>query len=198
VERRANVRRRSSESLEETIHRYELRRQTKSGGSSPQSPLSQEPSITEAGTLVLTFGREVVRLNYARDLQIVEEDLDNELKKQPALYTFYARILAMQKALVDSAKNELREYEGRLYTLLKFRLQERDGKKPTQADIEGEMSRDVQLRDKRRRLVELQLQLDVLWSIRDSLAQKKDCLMTLAANKRAEWSTDLYLRRNTR
>ena len=198
MERRANVRRRSSESLEETIHRYELRRQTKSGGSSPQSPLSQEPSITEAGTLVLTFGREVVRLNYARDLQIVEEDLDNELKKQPALYTFYARILAMQKALVDSAKNELREYEGRLYTLLKFRLQERDGKKPTQADIEGEMSRDVQLRDKRRRLVELQLQLDVLWSIRDSLAQKKDCLMTLAANKRAEWSTDLYLRRNTR
>jgi len=150
--------------------------------------------FSDNGVLKLRFGEEVVELNYMEHLHIDENNLDTELAQQPALYTYYARLLGMQKALVDSAKNELREYEAKLYTFIKNRLATASGgRRPTEAEVSAKVNEDPQLKERRRQVIELQLQLDVLWSIRDSLAQKKDCLMTLAANRRREWDTDLFL-----
>jgi len=147
--------------------------------------------------LTLNFDGEELRLEYAQHLSINEEDLNSELSQQPSLYLWYARILGMQKALVDTAKNALREQEGRLYTLIRNRLEQTLGRRPAQVEVDARLNQDSQLKERRQNLIELQLQLDVLWGIRDSMAQKKDCLLSLAHNRRAEMSLDLHVNKTT-
>ena len=78
-----------------------------------------ELDFLNSGNLTLRFGDERVVLNYKEHLSVDEDNLDYELARQPALYVYYAKLLGMQKALLETAKNELREYEGKLYTFLK-------------------------------------------------------------------------------
>jgi len=189
------------ELLNETISRYRKMKETKLGGKEVKeevkvkrlsAPASKE--FFTSGRLTVVFGEERVSVDYEKDLRIDEDNLDEELKKQPALYAYYGKLLAIQKSKVEQEKNELKEYEARLYLFIRDRLQTDSKKRPTQAEIEATMLKDRQLKERKERLIQLQTVLDLLWAIKDGLAQKQHVLLTLAANRRAEWSTDLYVK----
>jgi len=161
--------------------------------SSPSTPGGLE--FANDGRVTLHFGNDVVTVDYREHLEVDPENLDEALIRQPGLYAYYSRLLGMQKALLETAKNEFKEYQARIYTFIKQRLQV-GLRRPTEAEVSAKIAEDGQYKARKQRLVEMQLQLDFLWSIRDGLVQKKDCLITLAANRRREWDADLHVNKS--
>lgn len=162
----------------------------------PSAVLASESSQSQESDSILRLNlneRDYV-LNYANDLEIHEDELNLHLSKQPGLYAFYGRIVALQKSVVDRLKLEIKEYEGRLFLGTKAKLLTiSERKAPTISEVEAYMCGDARLKNFRRELITEQLQLDILNVIKDSFAQRKDTLVALAANKRREWDTELFV-----
>tara|TARA_Y100000310_G_scaffold330440_1_gene402062 strand:- start:938 stop:1387 length:450 start_codon:yes stop_codon:yes gene_type:complete len=148
--------------------------------------------MNKAETLLVAFQD----LNWENYIEIsdaiVEFDKSNvegELITQASIYSYYQGLLTVAKREYDKAQLDLAQF------VATSRKDEQDaclrsGKKTTEKSLEAYVVALPQYKEKTSITIELSYKLGLLKGLVDALQQKKDMLIQLSANARAE--TKLY------
>ena len=147
------------------------------------------------GEITITFGDEVYRGNYVKDLQISEFDINSCLVTQPALYVFWSKMAAIARTIYDKAKFDLEKYEAQLYSYLKSEKENR-GEKVTEKQLESLVRLDPRRQELFNTMLRARLQYDHLNAIREAFSIRTNMLMSLSANLREEQQTSLSVYSN--
>jgi hypothetical protein len=150
------------------------------------------PTPIVEGWIEIRFGSQTYRGNYLNDLDIKEQDINDELKKQPVRYVFWARMTAFAKVVYAKWKRELDKYSGQTYSFIRREMEAR-GEKFSERLLDSKVLLDVKYQELSDKVLRARLQLDHLTSIKDAFQQRKDLLMSLGANLRDEWDTNLAI-----
>lgn len=148
------------------------------------------------GRVQVRFGTEVYRGNYVEDLDVDEGHINDALIAQPARFVFWAKLAAVARVIYEQAKLELEKYDAQLYTF-KRNEKETAGEKVTERQLETMVSLDVHHQDKVTAVLRAKLQYDHLDSVKEAFLQRSQMLMSVSANLRQEWETNLSLRAHT-
>lgn len=127
-------------------------------------------------------------------LSIDVANLDNELVQQPETFVHYALKAAQRKSLMEKAKLERDTTERRLY------LQYRDtavasGEKTTEALLDARVKASDEYLAACAAFSAHQEQYFIFDAITEAYRQRKDMLITVAANARAEMDTNLNIKK---
>jgi len=146
------------------------------------------------GEIVIRFGNEVYRGNYLEDLRINEATINDMLAAQPSLFVFWAKMCALQRAILEKKKMELDRYEAQLDSYIRAE-KERRGEKVTEKIVENAIKRDSRRDDLANQLLAEKLKYDQLVAIKEAFSQRASMLMSIGANLREELSeTQLSVR----
>jgi len=118
------------------------------------------------------------------ELAINPNNLDREMREQPTVFDKFATLAAMTKAKADRAEYRLEECEAELF--LKFKaLKEKESF--TESQIKSKITIDSKRLALVNRLVAAQEQHGIVVAAKEAFAQRKDCLISLGATRRAEF-----------
>jgi hypothetical protein len=121
----------------------------------------------------------------AGDLNIDKTDLDEEIVKQPALYSYYAERQAEADQKVKDQKLALEVFEAALDRQIRDKaLAKRE--KLTEQQVVMRMKNSDAWINHRKKVNELTAQADQIKGIVEAMRQKKDMLITISANARQE------------
>lgn len=127
------------------------------------------------------------------DLPIDETQLDKLLCDQPGTHGRYGRITALAKAKVERVDSALEELEAQLY--LKIRKKKDSGEeKLTEPMIKAMIVTDSTRLALVNKLMEAKEQFEVALAAKEASAHKKDCLISIGANRRAEYDSELRIK----
>jgi len=115
-----------------------------------------------------------------KELQIDLSNLNEELAKQPAKFAWWGVVHAVAKDLVDTE-------EGKLDSEIR-KSAEASGEKITETKIKNLINVNEKYR-------ELKNQERIARVIKEAFAQRKDMLISLAANLREEFDTELSIKK---
>lgn len=136
--------------------------------------------------IVLGDGREY-EIDLKKELEIEETSLNTILSKQPGQFAWIGVLHSLSAARVERLKNKLEYHE---YSLdLKIRNQsDKGGKggKLTENKIKAMIKTDSKRMSLVKRLISAKEQTEWLQAARDAFGHRKDCLISLGANRRAE------------
>lgn len=126
------------------------------------------------------------------ELEINEENLDEELSSQPQKFAWFATMAAMARAKVERLEYDLEEFE--LQLDLKIRREADKDEKLTEALIKAKVRTDAGRNEKVERLCRAKEQAEIAQAAKDAFSQRKDCLISIGANRRAQFETSLAIR----
>ena len=126
-----------------------------------------------------------------RDLQIDPTNINDQLSKQPALYAWFATVHEMARTKREQVENELELLYSTLYREIKNQTA---GMKVTEKETEAIIETNPKYTGTKNRLLDLHDQERIAAVVRDAYSHRKDCLITLASNLRAQWDTDLSIK----
>tara|TARA_R110001583_G_scaffold59799_1_gene177775 strand:- start:28400 stop:28846 length:447 start_codon:yes stop_codon:yes gene_type:complete len=117
--------------------------------------------------------------------KIDRANMDVELSRHASHYSYYSAMQDLGKRKLDDANLDLTIYTAQTR---KMRTQDSAGlaKKPTAKDLDDHVLSQDEYRTLSMRVNELTLKYNMLRSLVQSLGQKKDLLVQLSANMRAE------------
>ena len=120
-----------------------------------------------------------------RITRIDRSNMDDELSRHASHYSYYSAMQDLGKCRLDDANLELTIYTAQTR---KLRTEESTGfaKKPTAKDLDDYVLSQDGYRRLATKVNELTLKYNMLRSLVQSLGQKKDLLVQLSANMRAE------------
>lgn len=148
----------------------------------------------EIGKIKLIVGKndEEVKVNLEERLAIDQEDLNSELSNQPSEFARFAVLAARAKSRRERIDYELEEYENKLDISIREGATKEDGL------TEGKIKALVRIDSKRLAVVNTLIEAkeieEIAIAAKEAFSQRKDCLISLGANRRAEMDTDLYLK----
>ena len=128
------------------------------------------------------------QLNFYEDLKVDANKLDENVEKQPILYMQYGELASDKRDIVENQKlkvkvkdAELKELEATLH--LKFKIQEIEGKKPTDTQVQSLVitSKEYKIKfdefiKELEKLNKLKYELDILDTAVTSFQQRKNML----------------------
>lgn len=111
--------------------------------------------------------------------------IDNDLMNQPSLYSYYNGLLAIAKKELDEANLDLEQY------ISKTRKAEHESKlntggKATDKYLESFVLSQEEYCNLNRVVIDKQFKHNLLRALVQAMETKKDCLIQLSANQRAE------------
>jgi len=115
----------------------------------------------------------------------ISDDIDKELATQSAIYMYVAEQAITAEAEYEKLKFKLEEYEVTLDKNIREAL-EQEGKKTTEKMLENEIKRNKMYQKLRSKLIELRAKRDLLKNLKEAWYMRKDMLVQIAINKRAE------------
>lgn len=145
-----------------------------------------------AGTLVVKLDREYV-LDYEEELKIAEETINQNLADQPQRYCFYAMLEELAEETMGQAKMTLEIIEAETDKLVRERLVQA-GAKFTEAVVMNEIKTDPTRLKALVAFNEARAVVGKLHAIREAFIHRKDMLVTLASNMRAQMDTNLSVK----
>lgn len=135
-------------------------------------------------------------LNWETYIKIVDEavkinhmSLNEDLEKQPTFYSHFAGLAAICKKDMDKAANDIETTSARLKQD-EYRRCRETGDKCTDKYLESYILSHPDYIELSNKLIVLNGKYNLLKSITTALEHRKDCLIQLSANNRAE--TNLY------
>lgn len=151
-------------------------------------------------TLEVKTRTAVNQLNLGEDLRIDPMNLSTDFCEQPAKFAYWATVAAQARALVDRARLKVDQMEENIKKSLMGELDaevrqtmELDGVKITEAKVQSNIythpkyiAAMEELQVARAELVELQEQSTMMDVAKDAMNQRKDMLISLGAQIRAE------------
>lgn len=143
-------------------------------------------------------------LDLSEDLAIDEENLDQLLCDQPSKFVKYARIAGMAKSKVERLDYKLEELEANLG--LKIREEnpkkkagakpEEGGPKITEGTINAMIKTDATRIALVNELMDAKEQYEIVNAAKEASSQMKDCLISIGANRRAQYDPELSIKRS--
>ena len=150
----------------------------------------------EEGKITIRLGRETYVGNYIEDLSIDEQNLNTALIEQPTRYVFWALMTARAKIILYQWKQELDRYEAQMYTYIRS-AKAAEGEKFTEKLLDAEVELDEKTKELKKKVLKAQLQHDHLSAVRGAFEMRSQMLMSLGANLREEWGTQLAIKEKT-
>jgi len=145
------------------------------------------------GKIELRIGNQVYRGNYMEDLRISEGNINEVLKTQPERFAFWSQMEFLARMIAEKWKMELERTEAQVY--LQFREEASlNGEKITEKTLEAKMRLSPEIDSVRQRYLQAKLQYERLRAVAEAFRQRKDMIMSLAANLREEMDSSLSLR----
>jgi hypothetical protein len=139
-------------------------------------------------------------LKLGEDLAINEEDLDQLLCDQPSRYVRYATIAGMARSKVERLEYKLEELEANLDLAIREKKEkqkvtkEEGGEKLTEGKIKSIIITNSTRLALVNELMEAKEQYEISNAAKDASGQKKDCLISIGANRRAQYDSELSLK----
>ena len=141
-------------------------------------------------------------LDLAEDLKINKTDLSESYMDQPAKFAWYAVLAAQARAQADALKNKIEQKEDYIRKILRGKLDaevrkqlELDGEKVTEGKVENGINCHPkyaealeELHELRDKYVEVNENASILETAKEALNQRKDMLISLGAQMRADMS----------
>lgn len=125
----------------------------------------------------------VNRIN-GQDFQINNNDLSNEMVRQPALYVYYANLYSAKMKETANLKSRLDYLQGQIHQELKN--EELAGTKLTDKDKEKRLKSDSRYLAAKSAVDTAEIEEEYYRNLLDALKQKKDMLIQLALRQRDE------------
>jgi len=146
------------------------------------------------GKLTIVLGDEVQELNPDAELKLAEETINDDLKNQPALYAFYA-------VLQEAADSELADRKLAMETMEAV-LDEHiraealtAGTKVTETMIGSKIRLNEDYQASIIALNQAKAQAGKLRAIKEAFVHRKDMLVTLASNMRAQADPEIFIKK---
>lgn len=122
-------------------------------------------------------------------LRFDEAQIDEHLTKQPSLYAWIATLQALASAKRKRLELDLEIAEEQFGQDLRDAAA-KSGVKLTENGIKEQKITNKRLLDYRKQLIETEQQEDICKGAAEAFRQRKDCLVTFAANLRAQSAPD--------
>jgi len=133
----------------------------------------------------------IYKFDLEEELKIERDDLDSQLGEQPSKFAWFASMCAMAHAKAEKAEYRLKQYEAEID--LKIRESKGDAKL-TEAAIKAKVMNDSERLALVNRLIAAKEQYEIVQAARDAFDQRKDCLISIGANRRAEHDVECFLK----
>ncbi len=117
-------------------------------------------------------------------LKIDKDNLDNELITLPGQFGWIASLRAIAYAKHENCNNKYKIEHANSYDTVLNQYE----KKPTEKAIEAEMRMNSQYETRKKLLVKLKREFDLLDGLLQALRHKKDMLQTISSNMRHEYN----------
>jgi len=143
--------------------------------SSKSSPLS---------ILRIKLGKEEVVIDIHKELRILEEGLEDNLKQQPLSYGFLSMVYQEATKTLKEYKLEVEGFYCELYNKHKNAVV--GGKYLTKEGVEAKIKLTPKYKLMCKKLIQLETNKGRLEDLKRSLEQRKDIMQTLSANRRKE------------
>jgi hypothetical protein len=147
----------------------------------------KKTKLNKIPILVQLYPEDVYKSDLAKALKIDRHNLTNELLKQPALYGFWAGLYSIVSARVAFLIEQLENLEGELF---KYYRIDKHISKPT--DIKHFIQRNPKHQEARKKLRRWQDAERTLKYAERAFSQRKDILMAINANRRADKKSEGY------
>lgn len=138
--------------------------------------------------LKIKIKNKTYKSNLAEESIITGENINKAIMEQPGLFAWYSVICSKAKRLVDLKKAEKKK----LYAQLDKRYRN-ELEKVTDKSVEQAIERDIKYLNLNKEVIDAEYSYNIAYAAVDTLKQKKDMLITLASNMRAERDSDITL-----
>jgi hypothetical protein len=145
----------------------------------------------------IVIGEKTYTINF-EDFLIDEANLDVLLCRQPEDHGRYGRIVALAKSKVERLEYALEELEANLDSAIRDAKQKAKGKEGEEKLTEGRIKQLIISNPTRlakiNELLEAKEQHEIAYAALQASAQKKDCLISIGANRRAQYDSELSIK----
>jgi len=140
--------------------------------------------------VAMKVGGQVIEYDLAKELACSEDTINEDLKNQPSFFAYYA-------VLTEKAQSELAEAKAALELLeatldAQFRSEET---KTTETMIKNRIRLDKSYQEALEVFNTLKLNVGLLSAAKEAFYHRKDILISLASNMRAQMDASVYLKR---
>ena len=118
-------------------------------------------------------------------LKIDESHLNDEIMRQPGEYAYYTRKYADKKKDVELLKLELNVLVAERDSFLREDFTSK-GEKFTEPKITNAINKESKAVELKKKIINAECEYDTLKGIVSAWDQRKDCLVSISANKREE------------
>ena len=137
---------------------------------------------------------EELKVDFEHDLKIDVANLNDELMRQPGLFSRWAVLAVEARAERDRLEEKLKVTDAHLDNEFREKA-EREGTKITEKKLLSQILLDPRHAQAMENCLEARKDADILQvGAREAFSQRKDCLISLAANLREEFDADLYIK----
>lgn len=140
----------------------------------------------------IKLGEKEYDLKYEEELKCAEETINEDLTEQPSLFAWYAVLHEMADEVYSRSKMELEIAEATLDA--KYRKEAMDNKEKI---MEKQIASKIVLTDihiaLRNTMIEAKKNVGTLKAIKDSFSHRKDMLIALASNMRAQADPEIFV-----
>lgn len=141
--------------------------------------------------LKLNINGQDIELDYITELELHEETINEDLKKQPNLFAFYVVLSEKAQADLGESKLALEIMEAELDADIRLDLV--DGKKPTEKSIQAKILLNEDYQEARMEVIMRQKAVGILRGLKESFNHRKESVIALASNMRAQRDPDIYI-----
>lgn len=142
-------------------------------------------------TIVISESQ-TVDLDYESELKLSEEEINAHLMNQPSLYVYYAVLEEMAEAAMAEVRLHLELTEAALDEKYRKEITVRGGK-ITEAMVSGAVRLDSEHIAAVSDYNQARKNVGILSAIKEAFRHRKDCLIALASNMRAQMDTTLSI-----
>jgi hypothetical protein len=116
---------------------------------------------------------------------INKENVEGELQELPQIYAYYYGLMSVAKRDLNSAESE-RDSLSATLRKTKFEEKIKSGEKATDKYLEAYINANDDFKNLQKQVIDCQFKYDLFKGLIESLSFKKDCLVQLSAQRRAE------------
>lgn len=142
----------------------------------------------------IKLGEKEYDLNYEEELKCAEETINENLVDQPSLFAWYAVLQEMAEDVYSHAKMEFEISEAHLDAQYRKEAADKEEK-----IMEKQILSKIVLNDThialRNAMMTARKNVGILKAIKESFAHRKDMLISLASNLRAQMDPDIFVKK---
>lgn len=132
--------------------------------------------------------------DYFGELEVSEENISEQISKQPSNFVYYARVAALAKRKMLKKDLELKRFEAQASRSIRLAALGRGEKLSVQA-VEDEMRGMSEWKKLNEELIEMKANLDLAEGIKEGFFQRKSMIEEVAKSLRKEADMDSFFKK---